>query len=169
MEEQLWTKKKFILISVFGLLAIILLFMRFFGGTKEENEIEIVKSTSKFYTVSNCVYRYLTYVSANDTDSLLLLLDNSYKKKNNVSKNNVLDIVGNLDGVYNFEGRKMYQQVLNDDTTKYYVYGYLRKEVMNPDLANDPIDYYIIVTLNTKNQTFSITPYDGEIFINGGV
>lgn len=169
MEEQVWTKKRTILITFFGILAIGLLIYNFFFTNKSENDIEIVKSSSKFYTVSNCVYRYLTYVEAKNSDNILLLLDNKYKKDNSIDKNNVIDIIGSLDGNYSFEGRKMYEQRINDNTEKYYVYGYLRKEVMNPSLAEDPIEYYIIVTLDTKNQTFSITPYDGEIFVNGGI
>lgn len=169
MEEQVWTKKKIILISIFGALALIVLIIRFFGIGKDETKIEIVTSTSKFYTVNNCVYRYLVYLQAEDTDSLMLLLDSSYKKKNNISSDNVLDKLEKLDDVYNFEARKMYQEELNENLTKYYVYGYLKKEVINQSIETEPIDYYVIVILNTKNQTFSITPYDGEIFIDGGI
>lgn len=167
MEENVWTKKRIILISAFGLLAIVLIFIQIFGGKKNNNDIEIVTSTSKFYTVSNCVYRYITYLQSKDVDSLILLLDNSYKKSNNISKENVLDKLDKLDSTYNFEGRKMYQQEINENTTKYYVYGYLREENINND--GNKQDFYIVVTLNTKDKTFSITPYDGEIFINGGI
>jgi len=169
MEEQVWTKKKKILISCLGILAVGLLIYSIFFSNNNKKDIEIVKSSSKFYTVSNCVYRYLTYVQSKSSDNVLLTLDKRYIEENNISKNNIFEKINVLEGNYNFEGRKMYQQKLNDDTIKYYVYGYLRKEVMNPSLAEDPIDYYVIVTLNTKNQTFSITPYDGEIFINGGI
>lgn len=169
MEEQVWTKKKIILISIFGALALAVLIIRLFGGGKEETKIEIVTSSSKFYTVNNCVYRYLTYLQANDADNLTILLDGSYKKKNNISADNVLDKLEKLDGVYSFEARKMYQEELNEDITKYYVYGYLKEEVIDQSFEVESIDYYIIVTLNAKNQTFSITPYDGEIFINGGI
>ena len=167
MEENVWAKKRIILISAFGLLAIVLIFIQIFGGKKNNNDIEIVTSTSKFYTVSNCVYRYITYLQSKDVDSLILLLDNSYKKSNNISKENVLDKLDKLDSTYNFEGRKMYQQEITENTTKYYVYGYLREETINND--GNKQDFYIVVTLNNKDKTFSITPYDGEIFINGGM
>lgn len=169
MEEQVWTKKKKILIACLGILAVGLLIYNIFFSSNGKNDIEIVKSSSKFYTVSNCVYRYITYVQSKSSDNVLLTLDSKYKKDNNINKDNIFEKINVLDGNYNFEGRKMYQQKLNDDTTKYYVYGYLRKEVMNPSLAEEPLDYYVIVTLNTKNKTFSITPYDGEIFISGGI
>lgn len=61
----------------------------------------------------------------------------------------------------------MYEQLINSNVTKYYVYGYLRVDDMDFNY-NDKIDYYIIVYLNSENDTFSILPYDGEIFLKDG-
>ena len=72
-----------------------------------------------------------------------------------------------LDNMYTFEARKMYEQVINKNVTRYYVKGYLIKESINSDF-NDKQDYYLIVNLDTKNSTYSISPYDGDVFINGG-
>ena len=122
MEEQVWTKKKKILIACLGILAVGLLIYNIFFLSNGKNDIEIVKSSSKFYTVSNCVYRYITYVQSKSSDNVLLTLDSKYKKDNNINKDNIFEKINVLDGNYNFEGRKMYQQKINDDTTKYYVY-----------------------------------------------
>lgn len=166
MHEDVWTKKKILLIILAAIVLLVFLFFRIFGSSKEKNEIGIVTSTSKFYTVSNCVYRYITYLQSKDIDSLILVLDTSYKTKNSINKNNIIEKLGKLDGIYSFEARKMYQEKLNDHITKYYVYGYLREEMIN-QIDDNRNDYYVIVTLNTKNKTFSVTPYDGEIFKNG--
>ena len=120
MEEQVWTKKKKILIACLGILAVGLLIYNIFFSSNGKNDFEIVKSSSKFYTVSNCVYRYITYVQSKSSDNVLLTLDSKYKKDNNINKDNIFEKISVLDGNYNFEGRKMYQQKLNDDTTKYY-------------------------------------------------
>ena len=161
MKEKISKNRNTIIIVIFGIIAIILVLVQIFGGKREENKINIVTSTSKFYTVSNCVYRYISYLQTKDTDSLLLLLDNKYKSKNNINSNNVLNNLISLDGLYSFEARKMFEEKLNDNVTKYYVYGYLVEDDLD---SNNSMDFYVIVTLDTKNKIFSITPYDGEIF-----
>lgn len=166
MNENVWTKKKILLVCALIILTIVVLILQIFSS-KEKSEIEIVTSTSKFYTVSNCVYRYITYLQSQDVESLISVLDNSYKKSNGISKKNVIDKLDKLDSNYNFEARKMYQEILNDYETKYYVYGYLTEELMD-EVNSSKQDYYVIVTLNSKKKTFSITPYDGEIFVDGG-
>lgn len=167
MEKNVWTKKRTLLIIGFGILAIILLIIHFIGGNKDDNKINIVKSSSKFYTVSGCVNRYLNYLYSEDVDNLMLLIDKSYKNKNNINSKNFFDKIDKLDNMYTFEARKMYEQVINKNVTRYYVKGYLIKESINSDF-NDKQDYYLIVNLDTKNSTYSISPYDGDVFINGG-
>lgn len=83
-------KKRTLLIIGFGILAIILLIIHFIGGNKDDNKINIVKSSSKFYTVSGCVNRYLNYLYSEDVDNLMLLIDKSYKNKNNINSKNFL-------------------------------------------------------------------------------
>lgn len=167
MKENVWSDKRKLLIIGFGILAIIVLFIHFFFGNKDDNKINIVKSSSKFYTVSSCVNRYLSYLYAEDVDNLLILLDNNYKKKNDINSNNFFDKISKLDNNYSFEARKMYEQVINDNVTKYYVKGYLIKEGIN-SYYNEKKDFYLIVNLDTKNSTYSVIPYEGDIFINGG-
>ena len=167
MREKLWKNRKILFIIIFGILAIIVLLISFFGESNVDNKIKIVKSSSKFYTVSSCVNRYLSYLYAEDVDNLLILLDNNYKKKNDINSNNFFDKISKLDNNYSFEARKMYEQVINDNVTKYYVKGYLIKEGIN-SYYNDKKDFYLIVNLDTKNSTYSVIPYEGDIFINGG-
>ena len=167
MREKLWKNRKILFIIIFGFLAIIVLLISFFGESNVDNKIKIVKSSSKFYTVSGCVNRYLNYLYSEDVDSLLILIDKSYKNNNNINKNNFFDKIGKLDNLYTFEARKIYEQVINDNITKYYVKGYLLEEGINSNLSVKS-DYYLIVNLDTKNSTYSIIPYDGELFLNGG-
>ena len=164
MNEIVWTKRNKILFLILGIIAIILVLYQLFYNSKNDNDVEIVTSTSNFYTVSNCVDRYLSYLSVEDVDNLILLIDKSYKKKNNLKKNNFFSKIDRLDGVYRFEAKKMYQQVINDNVTKYFVKGYLISEELNGGLNIDKKDYYIIVLLDKSNSTYSIIPYDGEIF-----
>lgn len=164
MKKELLNDKKNIFIVIFGIIAIVLVVFQLFNHEKKDYDIEIVTSSSKFYTVSNCVDRYLSYLSGEDIENLLVLIDNSYKKKNNVTKENLFSKVDKLDGIYRFEAKKMYQQEINDNITKYYVKGYLISEGLNDEITINKSQYYIIVLLDNSNSTYSIIPYDGDIF-----
>ncbi len=155
-------RNKIIIIVICVIVAIILVFYQIFNSDKKNNNINIVTSSSKFYTVSNCISRYISYLNAGDADSIYLLLDSSYKKKNNISINNVLDIIGGSNNFYSFQATKMYQEELDSNITKYYVKGYIF--VDDIDSSTNRSNYYLIVILDTKNSTYSIIPYDGEMF-----
>ena len=162
MNDYVMTKKNKILIVIFSIISIILIIFQIFNNDKKQSNIEIVKSSSKFYTVSNCIDRYLKYLFNEDVDNILLLLDKNYIKENNISKDNLFSKIDKFDGINSFVGKKMYQEVIKDNITKYYVKGYLLKDVL--DNSDVMVDYYIIVILDNKNSTYSIIPYDGEIF-----
>ena len=170
MNEKVWTKKNIIIISLLIVLAIGILIYKFFIGNNDgDSSIKIVTSNSKFYTVSSCVDRYLDYLVNDDVDNLLLLLDKTYKKNNNLNKDNLFIKIDKLDGLYSFEARKMYQESINDDLTKYYVFGYLINEDIDYDINDIGKPFYVIVYLNTSNMLYSIVPYNGKIFVNGGI
>lgn len=159
MNKNLWKK---IIIVILCVTAIVLILLKVFNNNKKTSNIQIVTSTSKFYTVSNCADRFLKYLSSENIDNLLILLDDSYKKDNNISKDNIFNIINRLDGEYSFNAKKMYQQKINDNIMKYYVKGYILKEDI--DNNGEKIDYYIIVLLDENNSTYSIIPYDEELF-----
>ena len=152
------------MIILFVILLIILVFIFHFNLNKDEEEIQIVKDNSTFFTVSSCVSKYLNAISSKNTDNLLILLDDKYKKKYNIDAGTVYDHTGYLDGNYTFKGKKMYFEKVGKSRYKYYVYGVISKDIINT--ISEEEDYYIIVYLNEKNMTFSIEPYDGEIFNN---
>lgn len=138
----------------------------------KENPINIVTNYSDFYTVNSCLYRTINYISAKDSNSLLLLFSDNYKKENKIDEDNIINLFGNVDPDSTFVSRKMYYQKLNDNITKYFVYGYLEK---NQLLGDDSItlpdnkDMYFIVYLDRENSIFQIEPYSGDIFIGGDV
>lgn len=165
--------KSKILALILGVLALIIVVTSFFN-TKKENyvpsKISIVKNYSNFYTVESCLYRTITYLSAKDKDSIYLLLNDNYKKNNNIAKDDILNLFDEVDEDSNFISKKMYYQKTNENIFKYYVYGQVEKEQLYDDEILDEAikkDMYFIVYLDTLNQTFSIEPYNGDIF-NGG-
>ena len=89
----------------------------------EENNIQIVTNYSNFYTVNSCVYRALNHLALKDSDSLLLLINENYKKNNKITKDNVLSKFKDVSQDSTFKSKKMYFEELKSGITKYYVYG----------------------------------------------
>ena len=133
----------------------------------DEKPINIVINYSDFYTVDSCLYRLVTYISSKDSKNLLLVLSENYKKENNINENNILDLFEQLESDSTFVSRKMYYQELDNNITKYYVYGYVEKNQLteNDSLVNpEKKDMYFVVYLDKKNSVFEIEPYSGDIF-----
>lgn len=168
MKEKIQKNKNILIILALVIVFIAIIIYKVFFGKSDEPDINIVKSSSKFYTVSNCVSRYLNYLYYEDTENMILLLDNSYKKKNHINNSNVFNNIDKLDGLYNFDARKMYEEIISDSITKYYVYGYLLKDDIDLNSYSDKKDFYIIVYLNSDKLLYSVAPYDGELFTDGG-
>ena len=144
-----------------------------FNMNKEEtktNEINIVTNYSNFYTVNSCLYRTITYLSANDKESVLLILNDEYKKQNNINKDNVLSVFPAISENFTFSSKKMYYQTLDNGIVKYYVYGSAMKDqILDGELITEieETDLYFIVYIDTNGSIFSVEPYDGDIFIGG--
>lgn len=141
------------------------------NGKKDGNtQIKIVTNYSNFYTVNSCIYRVITYVAANDTDSLLAVLDDNYEKENKITSANILNLFKTVNSSSTFVSKKMYYETINSNITKYYVYGYIQDNVIydgNSIVKPNEVESYFIVYLDKTNNTFSVEPYSGEIFTNG--
>ncbi len=133
-----------------------------------DNKPTIVTNYSNFYTVNSCLYRVITYLSAKDTDSLMLVIDDDYKKENKVTKDSITDLFPSVEGDSTFVSKKMYYQQLNNNITKYYVYGIIEKNEFFEDYStnnSNNIETYFIVYLDSTSKTFSIEPYSGDLFL----
>ena len=135
-----------------------------------ENKIEIVTNYSNFYTVDSCLYRTITYIASKDSQSLLSILSSNYKKENNIDSSNILSLFNSIEEDSVFISKKMYYEKINNNITKYYVYGLVEKNQIIDDaltVDNQYTNQYFIVYLDTINKTFAVEPYDGSIFIGG--
>ena len=126
---------------------------------EETSKIMRVDNASMFFTVESCVNKYLTYLSNQDADIIFNLLDESYKAELNISKENVLQHVEELNGIYTFSAKDMYYEKIGD-IQKYYVTGEIAAdgliEVVS-DISN--IKFNITVILDMSNNTFTVIPY----------
>lgn len=135
-----------------------------------ENKIEIVTNYSNFYTVDSCLYRTITYIASKDSQSLLSILSSNYKKENNIDSSNILSLFNSIEEDSVFISKKMYYEKINNNISKYYVYGLVEKNQIIDDaltVDNQYTNQYFIVYLDTINKTFAVEPYDGSIFIGG--
>ena len=135
-------------------------------GEPEVNEAgrrTLLNDYSRFFTVSNSANTYINVLARGDTHNLLILLSDDYIARNNLNPHNVLNHLGPLEGdLYDFQARRIYQYQLSPHMMKYYIRGHLREERLNEWI--EPEIYYLILILDLRNFTFSITPYDGTSF-----
>lgn len=165
-EKQL---KKLWLISIFVLLVLFSMYLIYINKEDKSKNIssskqtyQIVKNYNDFYTVNSCIVRYLAYLQGSNVSSLLKVLDDDYIKNNNINENNIFNYLNKYEGNVNFSSKKMYEEKESSNVYKYYVYGYVEKDILN----SFPEQYksYFIVRLDKKNNVFTIEPYNGDIF-----
>ena len=134
------------------------------SSTESNYKTSLVKDYGRFFSISNAANKYISYLNKQDINSLILLLNNKYKEKNNITDDNILHKLLLLDTnkEYIFEARKMYNEKINKNIIRYYIFGYLNENVMDEYIR--PIDYYLIIDLDINNMIFNVTPYEGKIF-----
>ena len=114
---------------------------------EEENDsiLNIVNDRDIFYTVSDCVEKYLNYC---------------------VDKENVLSKVETYDTYKVFRPKKIYQMEQDERVTRYFVYGTMRDETNVRDISiteRQETDIYMSVKLDFGDSTYSIMP-DGYMY-----
>ncbi len=136
------------------------------------NQMEDVKDISTFKTVEQIIQRYYNiidnqssifyernedgeYTKINDTkikQIRLSLLSEEYIKNNNISTSNIYQYMNTVEKQGTVIALKM-KELINTNVDKYLVQGIF------VDFNYDVLDeFYIIVNLDTGNQTFSVEP-----------
>ncbi|MDD2207952.1 MAG: hypothetical protein PHG03_01215 [Bacilli bacterium] len=161
-------KKNIIMLAVFVLIIITGLLLHDYRNQdlsdKINNKITLVNDYSQFFTISNAGNKYISYLLKKDNEKLMFLLNEKYISVNSITKENILNKLTLLEsGSYTFEARKIYQERLSSDITRYYIKGDLSLEIM--DEYQRPSDYYLIIEMDSVNNTFEVTPYNGKIFM----
>lgn len=157
-----WLVSIFVLLFLFAIYLININKDDMSSDVSNSKNYEIVSNYGDFYTVNSCVYRYLTYVQSSNTSALLKVLDDDYVSKNGINSANIYNYLTKYDGNVNFSSQKMYVEKVSKNIYKYYVYGYVEKDIM--DSFPEKYDAYFIVILDKKENIFTIEPYNGEIF-----
>ena len=161
------TTKQLILIGFLVILVLIFTFLYNWRNPSLEQDDASrkirVDDYSRFFTVSNAANSYINFLASKNVDALMKILSEDYQRENRVTEQNIIEHLGALEGYfYSFQARNMYQYRLSNYMIRYYIHGHLREEIL--DSWEPYVDYYLILTLDTRNFTFSITPYDGATF-----
>lgn len=154
-----------IILLILGILIILSVNSKTQKQTVEEepknHEIVIVKNRNDFFTVANCVNKYITYLTTKEKEILYNYLDEEYKKEKNITMDNIFSYVKTFDDYYKFKAKEMYVSELSSTVSQYYVYGTLRVEATGDDEEETP--FYISVKLDKANNTFSVIP---NLYVN---
>lgn len=157
--EKIIENKNYIYIGIISVLVVVLILV-INKTTKLDNDTTsknvVVNNPSNFFTIENCVNKFINVIYKKETDNIMTLLNDEYINDHGVNKENVYNYIPKLNGKTTFQAKKIYK-----DDTKYYVYGYLMEETI--DSLNIMDNYYVIINISEKN-IFDITPYDGKIF-----
>ncbi len=161
--KRIKDNKNYILIGTITILIITLILVvnkttKVNNGKTGYNYV-VVNNPSNFFTIENCINKFINTIYSKDSSNILLLLNDDYINDYGINLENVYNYVPNLSGKTTFQAKKIYKE-----NNKYYVYGYLMEETI--DSLNITDDYYVIININDDN-IFDIIPYDGKIFKGG--
>lgn len=128
-----------------------------------KTNIKLVENYSDFFTANGCATKYINYLTSENKDALIKVLNESYIDKNKITSENVLTKLDNFAGrSLTFSASKMYEEKISKKVNKYYLKGVLYEDSI--DGSTKVGDYYLIVTIDNIQKLFDITPYDGKIF-----
>lgn len=126
-----------------------------------DSNIKAVTSSTKFYTVSNCVQKYFDTISNKNKSELYAILNSDYITSKGITEENVLSYVHTITTSSNFTALEM--NVLEGMNTEVYsVYG----TILDKNKTGIGEDVFFIVDLSRHNLTFSITPLIGNSYSN---
>ncbi|MCL2341516.1 MAG: hypothetical protein FWC53_00110 [Firmicutes bacterium] len=120
-------------------------------------QVEPVTNSTKFYTVEACLQTYIDTIVNGNENSIYNLLSADYISSNNINSSNVLDYINNIKQASKFTAKDM-NMIGGDAVETYSVYG----TISNTEDSGVTQDVYFIVSLDTTNFTFSITPQMDE-------
>lgn len=162
-------KKKIIILIALVVVGLFVLLIRdrvtYQNNIPLEYKVKILNNYSRFFTVDDCLNRFLSKISNNDSKNTLLLLNDNYEKENDINENNVIkkvDSYGINSRLSYFASKKIYEEKKSENNYTYYVYGEIYEDLL--DEINKISDAYFIVNINDENLIFDVMPYNGDLF-----
>lgn len=146
-----------IILILYTIIALLLNRIKF-----DKTDISKVDNYSVFYTLSNSLNTYLTYLSEENTE-VYNIVEDKYKEQFGITKENVISKLKDFDiDNPSFRAEEMLYESVDKNINKYYVRGKLVN--IGEDEYKIIKDYYLNIYVDSRNNTFMISPYDGSLF-----
>ncbi len=159
-------KKVLILWALIGILLLgLAIFLKIVNNRKSESSRDqnytIVTDYSRYYTVSNALTKFYSFINAKDYEGVLSILGAKYLSENNINEQNIGDYITFEDYNLTYRPQIICQKVIDQNNISYYVGG--NESKMNSGLLLE--DKYYEVILNSEKFIFSIVPLDEEEYV----
>ena len=146
-----------IILVLYTIIALLLNRIKF-----DKTDITKVDNYSVFYTLSNSLNTYLTYLSEENTE-VYNIVEDKYKEQFGITKENVISKLKDFDiDSPSFRAEEMLYESVDKNINKYYVKGKLVN--IGEDEYKIIKDYYLIIYVDSRNNTFLISPYNCSFF-----
>jgi len=129
-----------------------------------ENNIKDVQTYEDYFIVNSAVNKFLTYNSMGNSEAVYALLDKDFIDKNNITKENVLEKLGNIKKTEILINKMDYQEI-NEFNAKYTIEGFLYnkeqseyEDKYDENIKREYEDIKLEMLIDKYNGTFSLIP-----------
>lgn len=127
-----------------------------FNTIQDKSEVKYKKneSESMYFTIKECLDKYLNEIKKKDAKSVFKILDSKYIEEKGITEKNVFD---NIKVFKDSEELKIKDILIEeiDGINDYYVYSELREKEND---NNNRKKYYYTIKINLDDNTFSVMP-----------
>ena len=114
---------------------------------------------NRYYTVKNAITKYYSFINMKDYDAVLKILDESYIKTNNITKENIDEFITN-DVQISYQSRVMCLKSAKNGIYTFVTDG----SEISANKGEFISDQYYQVKLDGNSSLFSILPIDKTIY-----
>lgn len=151
------------LIVIVIVCAICLILVLIFSREKNTDKLEAVKEYNTYFSVTNYMNSYISYLSNNDGEAVYSMLSKEYISKNNINQNNVFNIVDTYDpnSLLTLKITSIKQVKVTSSSYIYYIKGQLLKNTFdNTEIINN--NYEVLLLADYKTLSESVYPLEGN-------
>ena len=151
------------LIVVIIVCAICLALVFILSRKKNTDTLKPVEEYNTYFSVTNYMNSYISYLSNNDSEAIYSMLSSEYIYKNNINQNNVLDIVKtyNQDAIISLKITSIDEIEIKNNKYIYYIKGKILKSTFTKEEVIDD-NYNVLLFADYSNLTETVYPLDND-------
>ena len=127
---------------------------------EKEKRYTFVKDYNRYYTITNIIDKYYSAINNEYKDDLMVMLNDDYIKKNDLTNDNVISYLKKDKNNVSFHGALMCKKKLHTGVVSYYVSG----NTIGTNTGKTIRDSYFEVIQDENNMTFDIKEIDAVSF-----